>query len=91
MNEGPKGGRPGMVAIIALHDLDQALRYCTQTLVLADGRLRAAGPTGTVVTERMLAETYAIRARIEPCRQGRPQLIVDGQLHDEFGQDIRAA
>ena len=58
----------GMVAIIALHELNQALRYAAQTLVLADGRLQAAGPTAEVVTETMLACTYAIRARIEPCR-----------------------
>lgn len=81
----------GMVAIVALHDLNQALRYAGQTLVLADGRLRAAGPTAEVVTEAMLAAIYAIRARIELCRQGRPQLIVDGPLHDEHGRDIRAA
>ena len=39
----------------------------------------------------MLAGTYAVRARIEPCRRGCPQLIVDGPLHDEMGRDIRAA
>lgn len=81
----------GMVAIVALHDLNQALRYAAQTLVLADGRLRAAGPTAEVITEAMLAGTYAIRARIEPCRRGCPQLIVDGPLHDAMGRDIRAA
>lgn len=81
----------GMVAIVALHDLNPALRYAAQTLVLADGRLRDAGPTPEVVTEAMLARTYAVRARIEPCRRGCPHLIVDGPLHDEMGRDIRAA
>ena len=80
-----------MVVIAALHDLNQALRYCAQTLVLADGQLQAAGETTDVVTENMLARVYAVRARIEACRQGRPQLIVDGPLHDKQGQDIRAA
>lgn len=81
----------GMVVMVALHDLNQALRYCAQTLVIADGRLKAAGLTPEVVTEAMLASTYAVSARIEPCRQGRPQLIVDGALHDEHGRDVRAA
>ncbi|AXC50577.1 ABC transporter ATP-binding protein [Paracoccus suum] len=81
----------GMVAMVALHDLNQALRYCDQTLVIADGRLKAAGLTHEVVTEAMLASTYAVAARIERCRHGRPQLIVDGALHDEHGRDIRAA
>lgn len=47
----------GMVAIVALHDLNQALHYAAQTLVLADGPLRAAGPTLEVVSEAMLART----------------------------------
>ena len=80
-----------MVVIAALHDLNQALRDCAQTLVLADGQLQAAGETTDVVTEDMLARVYAVRARIEACQQGRPQLIVDGPLHDKQGQDIRAA
>ena len=59
--------------------------------MLSDGRLRAAGPTAEVITEAMVARTYAVRARIEPCRRGCPQLIVDGPLHDAMGRDIRAA
>ena len=81
----------GMVVLVALHDLNQALRYARQTLVLVDGRLRAAGPTEDVVTETMLARTYAVRARIEVCRKGCPLLVVDGPLHDAEGRDIRAA
>lgn len=81
----------GMVVLIALHDLNQALRYAAQTLVLDGGRLQAFGPTERVVTAAMLASTYAVRARIEPCRRGCPQLIVDGPLHDAMGRDVKAA
>lgn len=81
----------GMVVLVALHDLNQALRYCAHTLVIADGRLRAAGPTSHVVTAAMLADIYAVRARVEACGHGRPQVIVDGALHDRHGEDIRAA
>ena len=84
-------GDSGMVVLVALHDLNQAMRYCAQTIVIADGRLRGAGPTSEVITAAMLADIYAVCARIECCRYGRPQLIVDGALHDENGQDIRAA
>ncbi|WP_225972860.1 ABC transporter ATP-binding protein [Paracoccus jeotgali] len=38
-------GDTGMVALVALHDLNQAMRYCAQTIVIADGRVRDAGPT----------------------------------------------
>ncbi|MGG7517227.1 ABC transporter ATP-binding protein [Allorhizobium undicola] len=70
----------GMAVVIALHDLNHALRYCAQTMVVANGRLVASGPTREVITPALLSETYRVAARIEPCSQGRPQVIVDGAL-----------
>ncbi|MCD2179612.1 ABC transporter ATP-binding protein [Rhizobium sp. C1] len=67
----------GMAVLIAIHDLNHALRYCDQTLVIANGRLVACGRTSDIVTARMLRETYRIDARIETCSQGLPHVIVD--------------
>ena len=67
----------GMAVLIAIHDLNHALRYCDQTLVIANGRLIASGRTADIVTARMLRETYRIDARIETCSQGLPHVIVD--------------
>ena len=69
--------RRGMAVLIAIHDLNHALRYCDQTLVIANGRLVAAGRTGEIVTAEMLRETYRIDARIETCSHGLPHVIVD--------------
>lgn len=68
----------GLIVLVALHDLNQALRFFDQVLVIAGGTCRAAGPSGSVVTQRMLQEVYGVRARIEPCSRGMPQVIVDG-------------
>lgn len=68
----------GLLVFIALHDLNQALRYCDQALVIAGGRALHSGPCAQVITAPMLREVYRIRARIEPCSLGLPQVVVDG-------------
>ncbi|NLS07077.1 ABC transporter ATP-binding protein [Rhizobium sp. P32RR-XVIII] len=70
----------GMAVLIALHDLNHALRYCTQTMVIAGGGLIASGPTEDVITPDMLREVYNVIARIECCSEGKPVVIVDGTV-----------
>ncbi len=72
--------RTGMIVLIALHDLNHALRYCANTIVIADGTMASSGATGNVITSDMLREIYRIDARIEACSRGRPMVIVDGAL-----------
>lgn len=67
----------GLLIVVALHDIGHALRYADAAMVLRDGRLAACGPTAEVVTPALLREVFDVAARIEPCSQGRPQLIVD--------------
>lgn len=68
----------GMAVLIALHDLNHALRYCAQTMVISGGRLLASGATLDVITPDMLRSVYRVDARVEHCTQGRPLVIVDG-------------
>ena len=72
--------RDGMIVLIALHDLNHALRYCESTIVIANGEMAASGATSSVVTQEMLREIYKIDARIEHCSQGKAMVIVDGAL-----------
>ncbi len=67
-----------MAVLIALHDLNHALRYCSQAMVINAGRLVASGPSAEVITSDMLRTIYRVDARIEDCSQGRPVIIVDG-------------
>ena len=67
----------GMAVLIALHDLNHALRYCEHTIVISEGRMHAGGPTAEVITPAMLREVYRVEARVETCSQGKPHLIVD--------------
>lgn len=72
--------RTGMVVLIALHDLNHALRYCTNTIVIAHGEMASSGATADVITPAMLRDIYRVDARIEACSRGRPMVIVDGAL-----------
>lgn len=72
--------KTGMIVLIALHDLNHALRYCHHTMVIAGGEMVVSGATPSVITTEMLRDVYRIEARIEPCSQGRPMVIVDGAL-----------
>lgn len=72
--------RTGMIVLIALHDLNHALRYCTNTIVIANGEMAASGTTADVITPAMLRDIYRVDARIESCSRGRSMVIVDGAL-----------
>jgi iron complex transport system ATP-binding protein len=72
--------RTGMIVLIALHDLNHALRYCTNTIVIAKGEMAASGATADVITPAMLRDIYRVDARLESCSRGRPMVIVDGAL-----------
>ncbi len=66
------------VMVLALHDLNQVMRCCTETMALGDGRIQAFGPTLEVLTPGMIRRLYGIDSRIERCSRGCPMMIVDG-------------
>ncbi|MBB3609247.1 ABC transporter ATP-binding protein [Rhizobium sp. BK602] len=72
--------RDGMIVLIALHDLNHALRYCENTIVIANGKMAASGDTSSVITTEMLRDIYKIDARVETCSRGSPMVIVDGAI-----------
>ncbi|EJK81304.1 ABC transporter ATP-binding protein [Rhizobium sp. AP16] len=72
--------RDGMIVLIALHDLNHALRYCENTIVIAHGKMAASGATSDVITTGMLRDIYKIDARVETCSRGSPMVIVDGAI-----------
>lgn len=70
-------GKREMIVFIAIHDLNQALRFSDQVLVIADGTAQGSGPSGEVITVGMLHKVYRIAARIERCSKGIGHVIVD--------------
>lgn len=54
----------GLTVIMALHDLNQAAQVGHRLVAMRSGQLVQAGPPAEVLTERLLADVFRIRARI---------------------------
>ncbi|TCU20320.1 ABC transporter ATP-binding protein [Rhizobium sullae] len=54
-----------VTSVIALHDLNLAAMFCDSLAVLLGGRVVAAGPPETVLTETLVRDVFGVRARIE--------------------------
>ncbi|MFE6781510.1 ABC transporter ATP-binding protein [Streptomyces sp. NPDC057680] len=66
-----------LTCVMALHDLNLAAMFCDHVVVLHEGRMRAAGPVDEVLTERLIADVYRVRASVT--REGP-----DGRPHIRF-------
>ncbi len=70
-----------VTTVVALHDLNLAAMYCDRVVVLHTGRVVAGGTPGDVLTERLIAEVYGVRASVT--REGpeeRPHVRFLGTL-----------
>lgn len=62
----------GWVTVIVLHDLNLACQYADNLLVVAQGKIQAAGNPRDVVTAELIAETYGVDVEILRDRAGNP-------------------
>jgi iron complex transport system ATP-binding protein len=68
----------GIAVLIAVHDLNQVLRFADKCIVIAGGRMIACGTPAEVVTPALLRDVYRVEARIERCSRGIGHVMVDG-------------
>ena len=62
----------GLTVVTTLHDLGLAAQYADALLLLAGGRVAAAGSPREVLTERLIAEHFAARVSVVPGPDLRP-------------------
>ena len=63
----------GLTVLAALHDLSLAAGYADHVVVLAEGRVRAAGTPGDVLTPALIREVWGVEATVlEHPATGRP-------------------
>lgn len=67
-----------MIVLMVLHDLQVAARWSDGVVLLADGKVAASGTAREAITPDVLADVYAVQARIEHCSAGSLQIMVDG-------------
>jgi len=72
----------GAIALVASHDLNLALRFCDQVLLLGPGGISETGAPATVLTPENLAQAYGVAARVERCSHGYPLVLADRSLTD---------
>lgn len=60
------------VTVIVLHDLNLACQYADNLLVVAQGKIQAAGNPRDVVTAELIASTYGVEVEILRDRAGNP-------------------
>lgn len=68
----------GAIAVIAIHDINLALRFCDWIAVLSQGSLLAAGPARETISADLLRDAFGIEARVENCSLGWPIVVTDG-------------
>tara|TARA_R110000764_G_scaffold8152_4_gene27832 strand:- start:25571 stop:26353 length:783 start_codon:yes stop_codon:yes gene_type:complete len=66
------------IALVASHDLNLALRFADQVIMLAPGGECRMGKPLEVVTAQSLRACYGVEGRVETCSQGFPVVLVDG-------------
>lgn len=69
--------RQRAICLMALHDLNLALRFCDRLLVLGADAVLAAGLPAGEIDAGLLRRAYGVQARIERCSHGYPMVLVD--------------
>lgn len=64
--------RDGIVVVVAMHDLSLAARFSDTFIMLAGGRVDAAGPDSSILTPDRLARVYGVEAEVIAGPDGIP-------------------
>ena len=70
--------RAGACVVAILHDVNLALRYADNAVVLADGSVAASGPVAGVLTPELVSRVFGVSAHLFPGINGEPPFIVTG-------------
>ena len=85
----------GRAVVVALHDLNAALRWASRVAVIEAGAKRAEGSPGEVLTPELLARVFGVRAQPLRLEDAQPLRLEDqplappdgeGELHYRFEQ-----
>ena len=69
----------GRTIVATIHDLDLAMGWFDQVVILADGLIHASGTPREVMTPTNLQEAFRVKARqVSAANDGVPHLVIDG-------------
>ncbi|HEY8982057.1 MAG TPA: ABC transporter ATP-binding protein [Streptomyces sp.] len=77
----------GRTVVMVLHDLNLAVRYSDNLVVMKDGAILAQGHPRDVVTAELLHEAFGLKALIVDDPVGdRPMVVPIGRTHSQLGE-----
>ena len=62
--------------LLAIHDLNLVARYADRVLLMVDGRIKAAGAPGDVLTSSQLSQAYHINLNVIPAGTDHSMMIL---------------
>ncbi|MFE3445667.1 ABC transporter ATP-binding protein [Nocardia sp. NPDC059180] len=72
----------GRTVVMVLHDLNLAIRYSDQLIVMRDGRIIAKGAPADIIDAGLLREVFGLEATVlEDPMSGRPMIVPIGTRH----------
>lgn len=72
----------GRTVVMVLHDLNLAIRYSDQLIVMRDGRIIAKGAPAEIIDAELLREVFGLEATVlEDPMSGRPMIVPIGTRH----------
>jgi len=74
--------------VLVLHDIDQAARYADHMVALKEGAIYARGSPEEVVNKELLADVFAIDARVDSTERG-PRIEPLRARHDDDETESR--
>ncbi len=67
----------GCAVVMAIHDLDLALRFADRVVAVKDGAVLAAGAAEEIFTERLISRLYDVQARLTRDEMGGAIRFID--------------
>jgi iron complex transport system ATP-binding protein len=77
----------GLITLMAVHDLNIALRHTDRAVLLRAGTLAAEGSPAGVIRPDTLADVYGVQGRVARCERGWPYVMIDGVLDQSPDRD----
>ena len=77
-----------MCVVMAIHDINHALRFTDHVVVIHEAKVYASGPPLEILTPALLKTVYGVQARLERCSQGQPFLVVDRSTRPSLNRGL---
>jgi iron complex transport system ATP-binding protein len=71
-----------LITLIAIHDLNQAMRYSNNVTVLHKGAVHSFGNARDVISSEMIGQVYGVHAELLPDSTGIPLVNIKGLVNN---------